>query len=213
MLVTHSLCQNDIWRSYGHNCVVNITVYVICSWITDAHTQITMFMGPTWGPPGSYGPLVRPMNLAIRVSTHRLLHSLSLVAVGLLVGNATWPPNGYHRQFLIGWSNCTGWGITWPQWILGPSNRWEFLPFIKRQKLSPCTARKKGLCLQFELYKETVEEFSLLIHIVTLSVMLSRVSSFKLYPQHPSPSPYITVKPYLSQFITTTFTRNRYCSR
>ena len=31
-------------------------------------TQIAKFMWPTWGPPGSCGPHVGPMNVAIRVS-------------------------------------------------------------------------------------------------------------------------------------------------
>ena len=37
-------------------------------------------------------------------SGHRLLHSPSLVAVGLSVGYWTWPPIGWHHSFLIGWS-------------------------------------------------------------------------------------------------------------
>ena len=33
--------------------------------------NITKFMGPIWGPPGSCGPHVGPMNLAIRVISKR----------------------------------------------------------------------------------------------------------------------------------------------
>ena len=34
----------------------------------------------------------------------RLLHSSSLVAVGLSVGYETWPPIGWHHAFVMGWS-------------------------------------------------------------------------------------------------------------
>ena len=34
----------------------------------------------------------------------RLIHSPSLVAVGLSVGYETWPPIGWHHDFVIGWS-------------------------------------------------------------------------------------------------------------
>ena len=37
-------------------------------------------------------------------SDHRLLHSPSLVAVGLSVGYETWPPIGWHHPIVIGWS-------------------------------------------------------------------------------------------------------------
>ena len=36
--------------------------------------------------------------------TFILLHSPSLVAVGLSVGYETWPPIGWHHAFVIGWS-------------------------------------------------------------------------------------------------------------
>ena len=53
---------------------------------------------------------------------YRLLHSPSLVAIGLLVGYETWPPIGWHHAFVIGWSkdrlglpsaHCI-YGLTWP---------------------------------------------------------------------------------------------------
>ena len=43
---------------------------------------------------------------ALHCATSRLLHSLSLVAVGLSVGYETWPPIGWNRPFEISWSTC-----------------------------------------------------------------------------------------------------------
>ena len=52
----------------------------------------------------------------------RLLHSLSLVAIGLSVGKETWPPIGWHHPFVIGWSKYRlglpsaplHYGLMWP---------------------------------------------------------------------------------------------------
>ena len=53
---------------------------------------------------------------------HRLLHSPSLVAVGLSVWYETWPPIDWHHPFVIGWSKGRlelpsaplHYGLTWP---------------------------------------------------------------------------------------------------
>ena len=52
----------------------------------------------------------------------RLLHSPSLVAIGLSVGYETWPPIGWHLPFVIGWSEDRlglpsaplHYGLKWP---------------------------------------------------------------------------------------------------
>ena len=62
---------------------------------------------------------------AVKQSTaplYRLLHSLSLVAIGLSVGYETWPSIGWHHAFVIGWSRyrlglpstLLHYGLTWP---------------------------------------------------------------------------------------------------
>ena len=51
-----------------------------------------------------------------------LLHSPSLVAIGLSVGYETWPPIGWHHPFVIGWSKYRlglpsaplHYGLMWP---------------------------------------------------------------------------------------------------
>ena len=56
----------------------------------------------------------------------RLLHSPSLVAIGLSVGYETWPLIGRHHPFVIGWSKDKlglpsaplHYGLTWPVGIL-----------------------------------------------------------------------------------------------
>ena len=55
-------------------------------------------------------------------ANHRLLHSPSLVAIGLSVEKETWPPIGWHHPSVIGWSKyrlglpCAPlhYGLTWP---------------------------------------------------------------------------------------------------
>ena len=48
----------------------------------------------------------------------RLLHSLSLVALGLLVGYETWSPIGCHHPFVINWSKYRL-GLPRSQWNMG----------------------------------------------------------------------------------------------
>ena len=86
-------------------------------------------------------------------SGHRLLHSPSLVAVGLSVGYWTWPPIGWHHSFVIGWSKDwlglpsapLHYGLTWP----------EGIPTVFQ---TPVTVPLHCTCLQLGLCKGTVKE-------------------------------------------------------
>ena len=83
----------------------------------------------------------------------RLFNSPSLVAVRLSVGYETWPPFGWHRQFLIGWSKYRLESkSTW-----GSHHWWEFPLFFRGHWQSPCTALMAGNCLPLGLCKETVK--------------------------------------------------------
>ena len=61
-------------------------------------------------------------DLTPTLGSFRLLHSPSLMAVRLSVVYETWPPIGYHRAFVIGWSKYRlgmpsaqlRYGLTWP---------------------------------------------------------------------------------------------------
>ena len=74
----------------------------------------------------------------------RLLHSPSLVVIGLSLGYETWPPIRWYPPFVIDWSmnicwdwlHCNGWWAC--DW-------WEFAPFFVRPSWqSPCTALMAG---------------------------------------------------------------------
>ena len=89
-------------------------LYHPISWLRD----FTRFVGKT-----SYRLVKRgPGNKTNPLSWPRLLHSPSLVAVGLSVGYAPWPPIGWHHSFVIGWSKYRlglpsaplHYGLTWP---------------------------------------------------------------------------------------------------
>ena len=55
-----------------------------------------------------------------------LLHSPSLVAVGLPIGYETWPPIGWHHPFVIGWSKYR---LDLPHVIVGSCDQqWKFPP-------------------------------------------------------------------------------------
>ena len=53
-------------------------------------------------------------------SRNRLLHSPSLVVIGLSVGYETQLPIGWHHPFVVGWSNCLE-----PHCITCPRDQWE----------------------------------------------------------------------------------------
>ena len=87
----------------------------------------------------------------------RLIHSPSLVALGLSVGYEKWP--------LIGWHHWSLYSLELPQshWIVGSCDWWEFLPFFRCHWQSPCTALMAGKCLPLGLCKETVKEYTVSI--------------------------------------------------
>ena len=72
----------------------------------------------------------------IKPASYRLLHSPSLVALGLSVGYETWPPTGWHHALVIGWSKYRL-ELPQPKWILGSHNWWEFPPFLQRPLTVP----------------------------------------------------------------------------
>ena len=90
---------------------------------------------------------------------HRLLHSPSLVAVGLSVGYETWLPIGWHHTFVIGWSKDElgllsaplHYGLTWPVGI----------PTVFQ---TPVTVPLHCNCLLLGLYKGTVKQSTVVSH-------------------------------------------------
>ena len=67
-------------------------------------------------------------------SNYRLLHSPSLVAIGLLVGYERWPPIG-----LVGLN--IDWDCLVPHCIMGSRDKWEFLSLFRPHSQSLCIAR------------------------------------------------------------------------
>ena len=84
--------------------------------------------------------------------SRRLLHSPSLVAIGLSVGYETWRPIGWHRVFVIGWSKYRLDCLV-PHSIIGWHGQWEFPLFFRPQWQSLCTALMAGKCLSWGLCK------------------------------------------------------------
>ena len=82
----------------------------------------------------------------------RLLHSPSLVVLGLLVRCKTWPTIGWHHPFVMCWSKYRlGWHQS--QWI----DHWKFPPFFRGHWQSSCTALTAIIYLLLGLCKETVK--------------------------------------------------------
>ena len=85
--------------------------------------------GP-WSYHLSCCPLVGPRE---EMELNRLLHSPSLVALGLSGEYETWPPIGWHCHFVIGQSKynvvIASVVISW--------NRWEFPPYFQRALTVP----------------------------------------------------------------------------
>ena len=79
-----------------------------------------------------------------------LLHSPSLVAIGLTVGFDTWPPIGWHHPLVIDWFIYSL--VSSVALHYGSRDRWEFPPFLRPPRQSHCTALPLGLC------KRTVKE-------------------------------------------------------
>ena len=84
-----------------------------------------------------------PLVVLTTSSGPRLLHSPSLVAIGLSAWYETQPPIGWHHPFVVGWSWYTL-GLPQLQWIVGSSDWWEFPPFFRDHWQSPCTALTAG---------------------------------------------------------------------
>ena len=89
----------------------------------------------------------------------RLLHSLSLVAVGLWVGYETRPPIGWYHHFVIGWFKHRL-RLSQSQWIVGSHDWWQFRSRFRGHWHSPCTALTAGL--RWGLCKETLKESTIL---------------------------------------------------
>ena len=78
-------------------------------------------------------PALNPISctlLRIAECGARLLHSLSLVVMGVSVGYQAWPPIGWCHSVVIGWSKYSL-GMPQLQCIVGPHHRWEFPLFFK----------------------------------------------------------------------------------
>ena len=81
----------------------------------------------------------------------KLLHSSTLVVVGLSVGYETWPPIGWHHPLVIGWSKYRLW-LPQLQWVVGSHDQW-FYTFFQRPLTiplhSPYGRLPWGLCKDF----------------------------------------------------------------
>ena len=96
-MFTNVVCKADILflflRSNAHGLTLE---YYVC-WRTYT-TQIARIMGPTWGPPGSWrphvGPMLGPLNLAIRVRARLGLPSQTIGVFLQLMG---------HRETIYKW--------------------------------------------------------------------------------------------------------------
>ena len=93
------------------------TVLVTKRWTQRTNSQIAKFMGPTWGPPGScrpqMGPMLAPMNLAIRVSYVKIVRfatSLGISAMSLL-NTGSWRWHVALIKCLFS-GHCLGWLVS-----------------------------------------------------------------------------------------------------
>ena len=80
-------------------------------------SQMARFMGPTWGPPGDnrtqVGPMLAPMNLAIRDRTYPIkIHRILLGPLIARFMGPTWGPSGADRTqmgpMLAPWTLLSG---------------------------------------------------------------------------------------------------------
>ena len=86
----------------------------------------------------------------VPMAGHRLIHSPSLVAVGLSVGYEIWPLIGCYHTFVIGWYKYRL-GLLKSQSIVGSHDQWELPPFLRGHWQYSLNSRQM-LC------KETVKE-------------------------------------------------------
>ena len=91
---------------------------------------------------------------------HKLLHSLSLLAMGLSVCQLG-KRHGLQLAGIILWW-LVGLNIAWNcqvlHCIMGSCDQWGFPPFFRPQWQSLCTALTAGKCLPLGLHKGTVKE-------------------------------------------------------
>ena len=87
----------------------------------------------------------------------RLLHSPSLVAIGLSVGYETWPPIGWHRAFVIAWSKYR---LELPSGPLNFGLRWPVgIPTVFQTPVTvPFHSPNGSQCLPLGPCNETVKE-------------------------------------------------------
>ena len=83
-----------------------------------------------WGCHPYWAKLSPPQPHPGNVTNSWLLHSPSLVAVGLSVGHETWPPISWHHLLVI---YCSKYrlGLPQSQWIVSSRDWWKFLPTFK----------------------------------------------------------------------------------
>ena len=86
----------------------------------------------------------------------RLIHSPSLVAVGLAVWYETWDVIGWHCPFVIGSLNNRLWLCVLHS-IVGSHDPYDFSPFFRDHWQSLCTAVMTGKWLLLGLCKEIVK--------------------------------------------------------
>ena len=120
-------------RAPGLNMLNDNPNHIFTCWLREKHLDWDIYIldniRSLWGP--IRHPLV--------TSVTRLLHSLSLVAVGLTVRYETWPPIGWHQPFKIVYSEYRV-GLPHLQCIMGSCDQWEFPLLFKGHWQSPCTA-------------------------------------------------------------------------
>ena len=108
----------------------------------------------------------------------RLLHSSSLVAIGLSVGYEICPPIGWHQALWLVGLNID-WDCPVPHRIMGSHDQWEFPLFFRPQWQYPCTALTADICLPLGLCKWTVKESTCIYYLILACLH----SSFNELPQ------------------------------
>ena len=117
------------------------------TWLFACPSCLNIVIGKDSGtrksPPGTVYAYVWQRAQSTRLGMNRLLHSLSLVAIGLAVGYETWPPIGWHHAFVIGWSkHRSHYGLTWQMGISTVFRScWQSL----------CTSLTAGNCMEVSL--------------------------------------------------------------
>ena len=107
----------------------------------------------------------------------RLLHSPSLVAIGLSVGYETWPPIGWHLPFVIGWSKDR---LGLPSAPLHYGLKWPVgFPTAIQTSVTVLLHCPNGNCLLLGLCKGTVKE--------STDILINTGSGYGLVPDGTKP--------------------------